>query len=144
MCSRKFKGGDFSHVNNTASPLMCPRVMFTLVIRKVFLKEYTFCASFSHVQKYRIFIAHNLWRLTVLFAMPTAVGLSQCAGIFGCLCPRSSRVSLKIIHSWQFRNSAPSSALAADGTTNCGIEHNVWNTLFSLMGFPSIGNKPMK
>jgi len=80
----------------------------------------------------------------VLFAMPTAVALSQCTGIFGWGCPRSSRVVLKIIPSWQFRNKAPNLASAADATTNRSIAHNVWNAPFSLMGFPSIGNAPMK
>jgi len=89
------------------------------------LKEYKFCASFSHVQKYLISIARDRCRLMVLFAIPTAVALSQCAGIFGCGWPRSSRVALKIILSWQLRNSAPSSASAADATTNLNIEHSV-------------------
>jgi hypothetical protein len=89
------------------------------------LKVYTFCASFSHVQNYLISIAHDRCRLMVLFAILTAVALSQCTGIFGCGWPRSSRVALKIIPSWQLRNSAPSSASAADATTNRNIEHSV-------------------
>jgi hypothetical protein len=88
-------------------------------------KEYTFCASFSHVQKYLISIARDRCRLMVLVAIPTAVALSQCTGIFGCGWPRSSRVVLKIIPSWQFRNSAPSSASTADATTNLHIKHSV-------------------
>jgi hypothetical protein len=60
-----------------------------------------------------------------LFMMLNAVGLSQCTGIFGWGCPRSSRVALKIIPSWQFINNAPSSASAADTTTIAKIEHNV-------------------
>ncbi len=108
------------------------------------LKEYTFCASFSHVQKYLISITHEHCRLMVFVAIPTAVALSQCTGIFGCGWPRSSRVVLKIIPSWQFRNSAPSSASAADATTNCNIEYSVWKAPFNLMGSPFLGNEPMK
>ena len=80
----------------------------------------------------------------VLFAIPMAVALSQCAGIFGCGWPRSSRVALKIILSWQLRNSAPSSASAADATTNLNIEHSIWKAPFNLMGSPSFGSVPMK
>jgi len=36
-------------------------------------KEYTFCASFSHVQKYLISIALERCRLMVFVAIPTAV-----------------------------------------------------------------------
>jgi hypothetical protein len=46
--------------------------------------------------------------------------------------------------SWQLRNSAPSLASAVDATTNHKFEHKVWNRLFNLMGFPSLGKKPMK
>ncbi len=80
----------------------------------------------------------------VLFAMPTAVALSQCTGIGGWGCPRSLRVALKIIPSWKFINNAPSSASAADATSHLKIEHNVWNVPFSLMGFPSLGTELMK
>jgi len=48
------------------------------------LKEYTFCASFLHVQKYLISIAHDHCCLMVLVAILAAVALSQCTGIFGC------------------------------------------------------------
>jgi hypothetical protein len=54
----------------------------------------------------------------MVVAIPTAVALSQCTGIFGCVWPRSARVVLKTNPSWQFRNSAQSSASAADATTN--------------------------
>jgi hypothetical protein len=37
----------------------------------------------------------------VLFAMPTAVFLSQCTGVFGCKWPISVNVSQKIIPVWQ-------------------------------------------
>jgi hypothetical protein len=50
----------------------------------------------------------------------------------------------KFIPSSQFKNNAPTSDLAADATTNCSIEHSVWNTPFNLMGFPSLGNHPRK
>jgi hypothetical protein len=50
----------------------------------------------------------------------------------------------KIIPSWQFKNNAPNSDLAADATTNHSIEHSMWNAPFCLMGVPSLGNHPGK
>ena len=91
-----------------------------------------------------ISIARDLWRLMVLFAMPTAVALSQCIGILGWGCSRFFRVVLNIIPSWQFINNALSSASAADATTHLKIEHNVWNAPFSLIGLQSLGTDPMK
>ena len=124
-------------------------MVFTLIICKVFhpgvpFKRIHLLGSFSQVQKYFISIARDRCLLMVLFAMPTAVALSQCTGILGWGCPRSSRVVQKIIPSWQLRNNAPNSASAADATTNRSIAHNVWNAPFSLMGLPSVGNAPMK
>ncbi len=82
--------------------------------------------------------------LIVLFAMPTAVALLQWTGIFGCGWPRSLRVSLKIIPSWQVRNNAPSLTSAANASTNQKNEHSVWKAPINLMGFPSIGKDLMK
>ena len=82
----------------------------------------------------------------VLFVILTAVTLSQCTSILGCGWPRSSRVDLKIIPSWQLRKNAPNFASAADATTNRKIEHSVWKApfLLSVMGFPSTGQDPRK
>jgi hypothetical protein len=80
----------------------------------------------------------------VLFAMPTVVVLSQCTGVRGWGCPNSSKVSRNIIPSLQFRNRAPSSASAAEATTNCRMVHNVKNAPFNLIGSPSFGDHPMK
>jgi hypothetical protein len=57
----------------------------------------------------------------VLFAIPTAVALLQCTGVCGCGCPISANVSQKITPIWQLWYNAPSSASAADATTNCMI-----------------------
>ncbi len=78
-----------------------------------------------------------------LFAMPTVVTLSQCIGVFGCGWPISSNVSRKIMPSWHARKRAPSSASAADATTNLSILHSVKNAPFSLIGVPSIGKEPI-
>ena len=103
-----------------------------------------FCTSLSPTQKYLISIDRDLCRLTVLFAMPTVVALSQCTGVRGWGCPNSSRVSQNILPSLQFRNRAPSSALAAKATTNRRMVHNVKNAPFNLIGSPSFGDHPMK
>jgi hypothetical protein len=60
-------------------------------------------------------------RLTVLFAILTAVVLSQCTGIRGWGCPKSSRMLQKIMPIWQLWKSDPSCALVADATTKCKI-----------------------
>jgi hypothetical protein len=65
-------------------------------------------------------------------------------GFFVCGWPRSSRVSLKIIPSCQFRNNAQSSASVADATMKRKIKHNVWKAPFNLMGLPPSGKDPMK
>ncbi len=44
----------------------------------------------------------------------------------------------------QLRNNAPSSASAADTTTNLKIAHNVKNAPFNLMGFVGLAFHPMK
>jgi hypothetical protein len=77
--------------------------------------------------------------LTVLFAIPTAVALSQWIGVFGWGWPNSSRVNRKIMPSLQFKKRAPSSASAAEATTKRRMAHNVKNAPFNLMGSPSLG-----
>jgi hypothetical protein len=80
----------------------------------------------------------------VLFAIPTTVALLQCTGIVGWGWLRSSRVSQKIIPSWQIRKRALSLASAADAATNCSIEHSMWNAPFNFMGLLSLGIHPIK
>ena len=94
---------------------------------KIFIKKSNFTLQGAGINKTIITqsIARDLWRLMVLFAMPTAVALSQCIGILGWGCSRFFRVVLNIIPSWQFINNALSSASAADATTHLKIEHNV-------------------
>ncbi len=141
---------NFSHVDSMVAPWYdVPQGDVTLVNGKVFLagvpiKEYTSCASVSHVQKYLIFMELDLCCLMVLFAILTVVALLQCTGIFGWIWPRSSRISLKVIPSWQFKNNALSLASAVKATTNCNIEHSVWKALFNLIGLPSCREEPMK
>jgi len=76
--------------------------------------------------------------------MPTAVELSQCIGVGGWGCPISLSVSRKKFACLQLRNNAPSSASAADATTNRIIAHNEKNSPFNLMGFVGSAFHPMK
>ena len=102
------------------------------------------CSTASATQKNLISIDLDRCLFTVLFAMPTAVELSQCIGVGGWGCPISSSVSQKIVACLQLRNNAPSSASAADATTNRKIAHNVKNAPFNLMGFVGSAFHPMK
>jgi hypothetical protein len=115
--------------------MMRPRVMFTLIIGKIF---------HPGVPLERIHI------LCIFFASPKVSHFhcSRSLSFDGVVCNADSRhvitmywyfglfmsevfwktldkVSLKIIPSWQFRNNAPNSASAADATTNRSIAHNV-------------------
>ena len=82
--------------------------------------------------------------LTVLFAMPAAVALSQCMGVGGCGWPSSSSVSLMIFASFAFKNIAPNSASAADAATNLRIVQSVRIGPFRRMGRLSSGCQPRK
>ncbi len=76
-----------------------------------------------------------------LFAIPTAVALSQCTGVLGYGCPTSFSMSLKIIPVWQVSYNAPSLTSAADAMTNLKL---MWNAPLKQMGFPFLGVHPMK
>ncbi len=76
--------------------------------------------------------------------MPTAVELLQLTGGGGCGWPISSRMSQNIVACLQFQNNAPSSASAADATTNLNIAHKVKNAPFDLIGCVGLGFYPMK
>jgi hypothetical protein len=93
----------------------------------------------SVTQKNLISIDLDLCRFTVLFTMPTAVELSQCIGVGGWGCPISSSMSQKIVACLQLRNNAPSSASAADATTNLKIPHNVKKTPIQFDGLCGVG-----
>jgi hypothetical protein len=80
----------------------------------------------------------------VLFAIPMAVALSQCTGVFGWGCLKLAKVSLKMMPSWQFRKRAPGLALAADARPNFRIKHSVWIAPFSYIGLPFFGSQPRK
>ena len=102
------------------------------------------CCSWSRSQKYLISIARERCRLMVLLTIPTAVVLSMWIGIGGCGCPSSSKVSRKIFASCAFKNSAPSSASAADAATHFSTVARERMAPFNLMGSPSRGNEPRK
>jgi hypothetical protein len=103
-----------------------------------------FCSTASATQKNLISMEREHWRLTVLFAMPTAVELSQWIGVGGWGCPISSSVSLNIEACLQLRNRAPSLALAAEATTKHKMAHKVKNAPFNLMGLVGLARQPMK
>ena len=63
--------------------------------------------------------------MTVSFAMPTAVELSQWMGVGGCGCPISASVRHKTRPYFMFKNNAPNSASAADDATNLRTVHIV-------------------
>ena len=86
---------------------------------------YISCATLSPTQKNLISIDRERCRLTVLLAIPTAIALSQWTGVLGCGCPRYFRVCQNIMPVWKLWKSAPSSASAADATTNLITEEPV-------------------
>ena len=71
-----------------------------------------------------------------LLATPTAVLLSICIGVLGCLCPISCSVFLQGTASRALINIAPSSAFAADDMTALMI-WAVLSTAPLLAGSPS-------
>ena len=66
--------------------------------------------------------------------MSVAVALLQLIDVGGCRCPSSCNVSLMILSSFAFKNSAPSSASAAYAATNLSIRHSVDIAPFMWMG----------
>ena len=83
------------------------------------------CSTASATQKNCISIDLDLCLFNVLFAMPTAVELSQCIGISGWGWPISLSVSQTIVACLHLINNAPSLASAADATRNLNIAHTV-------------------
>ena len=76
--------------------------------------------------------------------MPTTVELLQLPVVGSCGWPISSRASQNIVACLQFKNNAPSSASAADATTNRNIAHKGEKTPFNLIGYVGLGFHPMK
>ena len=76
--------------------------------------------------------------------MPTAVILSQCIGVGGCACPNSSRKILSILPYFVLRNKAPSSASAAEATTNLRIPLWTYIAPLSGIGLYLLGTDPRK
>ena len=68
----------------------------------------------------------------------------MCIGVGGCGWPNSSSVMRMILASFAFKNSAPSSASAAEAATNFNILHKEWIAPFNLIGCPSTGTEPKK
>ena len=62
-----------------------------------------------------LFVAFGM---ILLFSSPFDVELSVCIGVFDCGCPISSSVFFSGTASFQFMNSVPSSASAADDITD--------------------------
>ena len=62
----------------------------------------------------------------------------------GCGCPSSCSISLITFASWAFKNSAPSSASAADAATSFSIKQVIIILPFKTMGSPSFGKLPRK
>jgi hypothetical protein len=65
-------------------------------------------------------IAFNFF-MTLLFTTPSAVVLSVCMGVGGCLCPKYSSVCQAGMASLQLMSRAPISASAADEMINLMI-----------------------
>jgi hypothetical protein len=65
-------------------------------------------------------------------------------GCFGLMVTKVVQCLSKIIPIWQLWNKAPSSAAAADATTNLIIIEFVWNALFHRISLLLFGIHPMK
>ncbi len=102
------------------------------------------CSTVSATQKKHISINQDRCHLKVLFAMPTAVELSQCIGVGGWGWPISSSVSLKIVACLQLRKRAPSLASAAEAIMKRNIAHRVKKAPFNLMGLVGSARQSMK
>jgi hypothetical protein len=104
-----------------------PVVVLALVVCKIFLARvptyiiHTLCYFVTNPKKNLISINRDHCLLTVLIAIPTAIALSQCTGVFGWGWPRSASVWWKIMLSWQLWNKALSWASTTEATTNCKI-----------------------
>jgi hypothetical protein len=82
--------------------------------------------------------------MTVLFAMPLAVELSNALVLEVGDGPFFSSASQKIVTCLQLRKNEPSSASAAKATMKRNIAHKVKNAPFNLMGFVGSARQPMK
>ena len=96
----------------------------------------------SRSQKYLISVAGNRCCLIVLFTIPAVVVLSTCTGVGGWGCPSSNSVRQMIIASWALRNSALSSASAADAAINLRIAHMMRILPLSWISLSSFGVLP--
>ena len=65
-------------------------------------------------------------------------------GVGDCRWPKSANINVSILTCCDFRNSAPSSASAAEAATNFRISHVMIMGLLRLIAFPLIGKIPKK
>ena len=104
--------------------VVCQRMVFGVVVTQIlepgmpFYVEFFLRTTWSVIQKYRISIKRDRWRLTMLLAIPAAVELLQWIGVGGCGYPNSWRIRRMTQPSLVLRKSATSWALAADVATN--------------------------
>ena len=115
------------HVPGSYLDMMCCKKMFCKIIGQILdpgchktLKK--FCLTWSVIQK-RISMEHDCCFLTVSFAIQTAILLSQCTGVVGCVCPISCYINRNILASLTSRYNAANSAPAAEHTTSLNIPH---------------------
>jgi hypothetical protein len=92
----------------------------------------------------RISIALDRCHLIVLLSIPPVVVLSTCMGVGGCGCPSSSRTRHSTLASCVLRNSAPSSASAADAATSLRMVQVIWIAPLIMIGLSSCGILPKK
>ena len=80
----------------------------------------------------------------MLLTILTVVVLSTCIGVGGCVCPSSLRIRRMTLASCALRNSAPSSASAADAATSLRIVQVMWIAPLMMIGAASRGMLPRK
>merc|ERR1712086_64647 len=100
--------------------------------------------TWSVTQKNCISIDRDRCFLTVAFAIPVAVLLSQCTGVGGWRWPSSLKANHNTLPSLIFKNKAPSSASAAEQTTICSMPHETNMFPFIWMFSPFLGTPPKK
>ena len=104
--------------------MVCSDVVFALVVGKILLSQ----VPSQVIHLLRDFVPHpkkshfHCSRPLSFYSVICYTHRGRIITMYGCLRLRVPEVFGKIIPSWKFLNSAPSSALAADATTNLIIE----------------------
>jgi hypothetical protein len=129
--------------------VMSTKVVFTLVVCKVFLPRVVFDVKsplFDYICNPKETHFHRARSLLLDSVIRDAYGglivAMYCVGGWGW--PISSSVSLKIVTCLQFRKRAPSLASNAEATTKRNIAHRVKKAPFNLMGLVGSVRQPMK